>query len=75
MEVRVRDIVAQCARCTGSQFEAMTPGAAATLQPELECTQCGYRYTRAELVGQIAEEALRRSRAARGTGRSGNAKR
>jgi hypothetical protein len=75
MEVRVRDIVAQCARCTGSQFEAMGPGAAAAMQAELECTRCGYRYTRAELVGQIAEEALRRSRAARGTNTSGNPKR
>jgi DNA-directed RNA polymerase subunit RPC12/RpoP len=47
MEVRVKNIVAQCARCTGSEFEAMRPDAAAMMQVELECTHCGYRYTRA----------------------------
>jgi hypothetical protein len=68
MEVRVGDIVAQCPRCSCTQFQPTKAGSGAAMHAELECLRCAHRSTRGDLIVHIADEAVRRSRASRGHG-------
>ena len=60
MKIQIHDIVAECPRCNGREFEVLTPGAL-RLPSELQCTGCGAKTRYLALLDQIGEEAMRRA--------------
>ena len=60
MIVSVRDIVARCKKCGGSDFK---PSAAGELRlaSVMACTSCGEKTNYRELLEQIGEEAMKRA--------------
>lgn len=60
MVIKIGDITASCARCGGTQFEPVPPGAL-RLATELKCAGCGEKARYLALLDQIGEEAMRRA--------------
>lgn len=60
MIVSVRDIVARCRNCGGSDFDPL-PGGELRLTTALACTSCGEKTSYRELLEQIGEEAMKRA--------------
>ncbi len=60
MKVQIHDIVAECPRCNGREFEPLTPGPL-QLPSELRCSGCGAKTRYLALLDQIGEEAMRRA--------------
>jgi hypothetical protein len=60
MKIQIHDIVAECPRCNGREFEALTPEPL-RLPSELRCTECGAKTRYLALLDQIGEEAMRRA--------------
>jgi len=60
MQVKVRDIVARCAKCGATNF-SLTDAGAVRLTSVMACTACGEKTTYRELLEAIGEEAMRRA--------------
>ena len=60
MKVQIHDIVAECPRCNGREFEPLTAGPL-QLPSELRCAGCGAKTRYLALLDQIGEEAMRRA--------------
>jgi len=58
MHVRIGDITAKCPQCGKTEFRPAGSGP----QRKLECIACGAATTRAALLDQIGEEAIRQAR-------------
>jgi hypothetical protein len=57
MEVTVGDVKAKCLGCGGTGFVLVGPGGQRDAQ--LACEGCGAKYSRAQLLMQIGEQASR----------------
>ena len=64
MVIKIGDITASCARCGGTQFEPVSPGAL-QLATELKCAACEQNVRYLTLLDRIGEEAMRRANKAR----------
>jgi hypothetical protein len=60
MKIQIHDIVAECPKCNGREFQLLSPGPL-RLPSELECTGCGAKTRYLALLDQIGEEAMRRA--------------
>jgi hypothetical protein len=60
MNVSIRDLVARCTGCGGSDF-TQANGGALRLATRMTCAACGKETTYRELLDQIGEEAMRRA--------------
>jgi hypothetical protein len=65
MEFTIGEITAKCPACAGIEFEA-SPLYYHGPQAEFRCVECGRTALYSHLIVQIGDEALKRSKQARG---------
>ena len=59
---RIGPLAARCARCDGEEFVAVAPAEALRFTSLLACGSCGARIVHAELIAQLAKDAVYQSR-------------